>query len=488
VTRLLAVDVGTTATKAGVFDDGRLVGAVAERAHPLSHPRPGWAEQDADGWWHAVAGAVADLAAGGVAVDAVDALTVTGQMQDLVALDHDLLPTCSAILYADQRAAAQHAALAAELGDEWAAVTGAAPDATNLAAKWRWVQEHHHPALQAAHVVFGGHSAVVARATGAVVCDPTTATTTGLYGPTAGTWWQPLVERLGIPVPRLVAPTELVGRLTPGAAAELGLAAGTPVVHGPGDVVSTSVGIMGTDTGAAYAYLGTSGWVAVAVGAPDPRPGVVVLPGLSPTHWITVAPIITAAAAADWAREVLLGGCSVTDLDAMAEQRCAAAEGVVFVPHLDGSRMPVADPDATGVLVGVRRSTDRAVVGAAVMEGVAHAITHIRDVVAPDATELLLCGGAVRSAQWCRTVADVGGLPVVMAADEHASLLGAVAAAHVALGAPVPHPPAAVARVAPDPVRHAAHRRLAPTVRALLPTLAPTFAALAAARAPSPAP
>lgn len=484
-TRVLALDVGTTAVKAGVFVDGAST-AVVEEGYPLAYPAPGWVEQSADDWWAATVRAVGrlDVAAG------VDAVALTGQMQDVVLLDAAGAPVRPAVLYADQRAVAEHEDVVASLGAAWPAAVGQAPDATNCVAKLRWLAAHDPAAWRATSAVtFGGAGAVVARMTGGVVCDPTTAATTGLYDVAADAWWTPAVVAAGLGedgsrprIAELVPSTEVAGGLTAGAAAALGLATGTPVVCGAGDVIATTVGIVGLEPGGAYAYLGTSAWVAVTTAGPEPRPGVIVLPGLRADHAVATAPLAVGAGVADWARDALLGGVDPAGLDALAGGACAATEGVVFLPHLDGRRGDGADPHATGVLVGVRRSTSSATVAAAVLEGVAHALRGLVDVVTPGRAELAVCGGAARSAAWLGVLADVLGVPVHAVADEQASLRGAVSCGLVALGHPPLAPLAPERTVRPRPERAHAHRAVAPLYDGLPDSLRPAFATLAAVR------
>lgn len=483
-TRILALDIGTTAVKAGVFVDGA-ASLVVEEGYPLAYPSPGWVEQSPADWWDAAVRAVQrlDVATG------VDAVALTGQMQDVVLLEGNGRPVRAAVLYADQRAVAEHDEVAAELGDAWPAAVGQAPDATNCVAKLRWLRAHDPTAWAAARAVtFGGAGAVVARMTGRVVCDPTTAATTGLYDVAADAWWAPAVHAAGLDaeggprIAELVPSTEAAGGLTAESADALGLAAGTPVVCGAGDVIATTVGIVGLEPGGAYAYLGTSAWVAVTTAGPQPRPGVIVLPGLRADHAVATAPLAVGAGVADWARDALLGGIDAAGLDALAADACGAAEGVVFLPHLDGRRGDGADPHATGVLVGVRRSTSAATVAAAVLEGVAHALRGLVETVTPGRTELAVCGGAARSTAWLGVLADVLGMPVHAVADEQASLRGAVSCGLVALGHAPLAPLGPERTVHPRPDRVRAHRAVVPLHDGLPDSLRSAFATLAAVR------
>ncbi|MEM9713616.1 MAG: FGGY family carbohydrate kinase [Actinomycetota bacterium] len=475
MTVVLAVDVGTTAVKAACVVDGA-IDDVAEVPLGRSTPRPGRSEQHPDDWWAAAVGAMRS-----VARDDVDAISVTGQMQDLVPLRADGRPVRPAILYGDARAGAEHEELVDRFGPAWVDAVCGPLDATNLAAKWVWLQRHEPDVVEATDfVLLGAHSVVVQRLCGAVLCDPTTAATTGLFDVRSGVWWAPVVEELGIPVPPLGDPSTPAGWLATAVAAALELPAAVPVFHANGDAVATTLALVGDGGRRPYASIGTSGWVADV--ADRPLGGALSLP-VGDGRFVSIAPMLTAGAAIDWAREAILGGIGPNALDRLADGVSAVEHGVLFVPHLDGVRFPVSSSEATGVLVGLRRSTGADVVAAAVLEGVAHALGQLLDLIAPDAVELAACGGAVRIDAVLRALADVCGIPVVRVDDAHAGLLGAAIVAHRGMGAEPLGAAAVTDRFEPDPRRHELHLRARPRFEAVVSSLGPVFGDLAALRA-----
>ena len=485
MTVVLALDVGTSSVKAAHVVDGR-VDAVAERPLTVAHPADGRVEQHPDDWWRAAVDAVRLL--GPARARPVDVVAVTGQMQDLIPLDADGRAVRPALLYADTRAVAEHQWLQHHLGAAWGDAVGAMPDATNVAAKWRWLAHHEPRTVERTRTVLvGAHGAVVQRLTGRAASDPTTAATTGLFHLAQGTWWEPArtvgaPEVAPIPLAPVVHPTEVVGTCDAHGAEALGVGTGTPVVLATGDAVATTLGVVGDRHDTPYAYVGTSGWIAVATPRPEPGAGVIVLPGLGPDHWISTAPLVTGGAMLDWVRSTLLGGIDHQHLDRLAAGACAAAEGVLLWPHLDGLRSPTPDAHATGVLLGVRRSTSQAVVAAAALEGLAHALRAIAAAVTPTTGDLALCGGASRSDLMAQVLADVTGRTVHRVVDEHAAIRGAAICAHRALKvAPIPAADR-LATFTPRRQHRQAHERLAPVFDALAGALGTTFASLADVR------
>jgi xylulokinase len=452
--RVLAIDLGSSAVKAAIVDGRGVIGDVAAAPIATSHPGPGRVEQHAGDWWTSTLTAVGSLAADERA--AVSTVAVTGQMQDLLCLDADGEPLRPVVLYSDTRAAAEHDALVAGFGDEWAAAVGAPPDATSVLSKWAWL-EAHEPDLVArtARVVVGGGAEAVRRLTGVVVSDHATAATTGLYELRERRWWHPAIARLGSRLPELDAHEPRPIR--PEAADELGLSADAVVVLAPGDAVAATVGVIGAEVGRSYASLGTSGWVAASTSAPATETGLIVLPGLHADHWIAVGPVLALGSVIDWARTELLGGVGVAEFEALAATGNGAAAGIVAVPHLSGTR---DDPTARAAIVGLSASTARADIASALLEGTAQTLRQISERLVATGHDhggpVALCGGGALSDAWCQTIADVLGREIERTSDEHASLLGAaiVAGLDLTLGG-------GGAVIRPRPERSEAHRALA---------------------------
>ncbi|RCV56842.1 xylulokinase [Marinitenerispora sediminis] len=483
---LVVVDAGTAAVKAAVIDDTGRTLARTLVDHPTRRPRPGWVEQDPADWWAALVRAVRQVAP---AAPRPTALVVTGQMQDVVLVDDDG-PLRPAILYSDHRATGEYDRLRAALGDTWERVTRNPQDASTIAAKLRWVHDHDRAALdRARHLLLGAHSYLVWRATGHAGCDLTTASTTGLLAAGDRRWWPEPLRAAGVRgdlLPELPAPDEPDDwPLTPEAAAELGLPAGLPVLHAPGDALTTTLGITGGRRDADYAYLGSSGWLAAVVdrAAPD-LAGAFRLATGDPGTELLVAPTLNAGSAADWARRHLLDGVSHASFERTLHGVHAAPRGLLALPYLDGERAPHMDPWARGVFVGVSGRTTKAQLAVAILEGVAFVLRSLRDRVVGAGTgaELPLCGGGSRSDVWCALLANALGTPVRRISETDAGLRGAARYARAVLGRPEPaeEPGTAGGRVfAPDPVlteRYARayeqHRHLYPDLRGVMADLA----------------
>lgn len=434
MTGLLAgLDLGTSSAKLVVLDpDGTLV-AEAEQAYPTHTAAGGVVEQRPEDWWDAT---VAVLQRSGVAAR-IGALGLTGQMQDLVPVAARRA-TRRAILYSDTRAGSQHQRLRGAVPD-WEYRTGNHQDVTNVAAKVAWLAEHEPQALtQAQHLLLGPGAFVAHRAGAEAACDVTTASTTGLLDVGERDWLNDAVAAAGAlagQLPRLtgqVAGDAVVGHVGADAARETGLAVGTPLVLAMGDAVSTTAGLIGTDPGEAYLYLGTTGWVAAITPARDCAPSPIhslVMPGWE--ERLRIGAVQSAGSAAAWALRTFLPGTSFAEAEERVARRLpAVADRPLCLPGLAGERTPVRDGDLRAAFVGAQETTGPEDLYLAVLTGVAMGLRHAAVDMGATQARLPLVGGASGSAVWRQVLADVFGATVVVAAA--ASAPGAVHAAREA--------------------------------------------------------
>lgn len=468
-----AVDVGTSAVKAILLDDDGRIRASGHVEVPSAE-----GEQEPEDWWEATVDALRQCGDG---VTNVGLVALTGQMQDLVCVGGDG-PLRPAILYSDTRAQGELAGAHRLLGPEWTEVTGNEQDASSLPAKLLWLREHEPDVLERTELVLFGASGYIGwRLCGVGCCDVTTASTTGLLDARRREWWPVAVDALGLAgvVPRLVDGETVIGTATPAAARAAGLRAGIPVVVTPGDAVSTTIGIVGDEPHRGYTYLGTSGWLAVVV--PQARVPTaahrLLLP--APDRQLMIGAVLSAGAAADWARRTFLPGLSPDEADQLAAE--AGPSGLLALPSLRGERFPIRDPLARGVIVGMTDTTRPDQLYRAVLEGVAFAFRQLLDTVPNTGAPVPVTGGGARSVLWQRILADVLGRPVLRAnISEEVAALGAAATAIRATGGRMPPPLAdqeASSILHPGPAS-TQYTKLAPAHAALLGTLTSTFQAL----------
>lgn len=504
---LAGADLGTSGLKLLLVDVDGHTAATARADYPTARPplADGSAglEQDPQHWWEALRRALAET---GLA-ERVVALGLTGQMQDLVLVDATG-PLRPAILYADQRAVAARRRLDAQLPG-WRRRTGNRQDTSSVAAKLAWLVEHEPTTTAAAEAVLFGPAGYIAWRLGAdPACDATTASTTGLLDVAARRWWEPAAEAAGVDgrlLPRLLgspAAEGPVARLSARHAAQLGLPQGIPVALGFGDAAATTDGLVGSAPGDAYAYLGTTGWIAAVDSAVGSNPEATAEEaGESAPHQLAmgaqsrlrIAAVQSAGSTAEWSREHLLGGMAHAEAEARAARRLEnLRDRPLSLPGLAGERYPVRDTVARGGFIGLTESTEALDLHLSVLTGLAYALGHGVEELGLVQDTLPVVGGAAQSPVQRQLLADATGMTVrhrpgsADAAASHAARAAADAAGlehqvlpHFSRSVETPTDTAAESEVTEPSALAEEHARLRRIHRGLYEALAPSFAELA---------
>ena len=499
-THFLGIDLGTSFLKLQVIDAAGAAVAAAGASVPLHVPQPGWVEQDPAEWWAALRAACRDLfAPGGVDPASIAAVGLSGQMHGAVFLDSEGAVLRPCLIWADARTTAQVGQIAERVPRATLiGITGNAPNTSFTAAKVLWVQQHEPEIYARTRHILLPKDYLRLCLTGTYATDVSDASATLLFDLARRDWSPVLLAAFGIdpallpPVHESTAPT---GTITPEAAAATGLRAGTPVVAGGGDAECSAFGLglagAAGSAGAVLTSIGTSGQVFAVTDRPviDPRGRIHSLCHVAPDRWHVMGAILAGGLALRWLRDILTPpGGPPPDYDALSAEAAliaAGANGVIFLPYLQGERTPYMDPQARGVFFGLSRDHTRAHLVRAVMEGVAFALRDGLEVfrelgIAP--AEVRVAGGGARSPLWRQIQRDVFALPVRTIGADHggaygAALLAAVGAGAFAGGADAARAVPLGARSAPDPAQVAAYDAVYRRYRRLYPALQAEFAA-----------
>lgn len=442
---VLGIDVSTTATKAVLVDESGDVRATASSGYDLMVPEPLWAEQDPERWWQAaqIAIRLALEEADATGAD-VCAVGLTGQMHGLVLLDHAGQVLRPAILWNDQRAAAQCDALRDQLGlAELVRLTGNDAFPGFTAPKLMWVRDHEPEVFARIHQILLPKDYLRHRLTGGYATDRAGAGGTLLLDLGSRDWSPTMLEACDVR-PEWLPPTHegtsTTGRVHDEAAAATGLAAGTPVVAGGGDQSAGAVAAGAIDPGVVTVTLGTSGVVFAACkeALVDERGTCHAFPHAVPERWHVMGVMLSAAGSLRWARDTIAPSASFEELDDEATVINLGADGLLFLPYLSGERTPHADPRARGALVGLTLAHGRGHLIRAVLEGVAFGMADnldlLRRVGVEAPQEIRVGGGGARSVLWRQILADVLGTELVTLAADEGAAFGAALLAGAGVG------------------------------------------------------
>ncbi|HEV7128443.1 MAG TPA: xylulokinase, partial [Ktedonobacterales bacterium] len=420
---LLGLDISTTGAKALVIDSAGAVLASGTTPIALSTPRPLWSEQDPAEWWQASIASIRQaLGQPGVDGSRIAAVGLTGQMHGLVLLDAAGEVLRPAILWNDQRTAAQCDEIRARLGRaRLIALTGNDALTGFTAPKLLWVREHEPEVYARARHVLLPKDYLRLRLTGAYATDVADGSGTLLVDPRARDWSEELLAALEIPrawLPPVFEGQQVTGRVSAVAAALTGLPAGIPVVAGAGDQAAGAVGVGAVEPGVVSVVLGTSGVVFAPTATPliEPEGRLHAFCHALPNRWHLMGVMLSAAGSLQWYHDTLAPGISFAELLKEAELAPAGADGLVFLPYLSGERTPYADPLARGAFVGLTVRHRRGHLTRAVLEGVAFGLRDSFDLLRAAGLERVaqvrISGGGARSRLWRQIVASVLGVAV----------------------------------------------------------------------------
>jgi len=437
---VMGIDLGTTTCRCAIFDLRGTEIASAYRETLVRYPRPLWAEVDPETWWLSTVEVVREaLGRSSIAPDQIAGVGLSGLMHAPVLLDGDGQPLVAAMLWMDQRCAAQCEAMNRERLALGASKMTERFSPTHTAPKLRWLADTQPEVLAPARELLLPKDFVRYRLTGAICTDFTDASGTGLFDHERGEWDWEAVQLARIP-PDILPPVRPSwapgGHVTLEAARATGLAPGTVVAVGGGDTSCTLAGVGALVAGEACVYLGTAAWIALVDGvAQEGRPSIG-----------SFSATATTGAALRWVRDLLAGagGAQGSDsYDTLTQQAAdvpAGAEGLFFLPHLMGERGPQADPLARGALIGLTLRHSRPQMVRAILEGTVFHLRRLLEAQAPEhgsatkATVGVACGGAARSPLWMQLLADITGMAVRVPAVVEAGVLGAAILGGVAAG------------------------------------------------------
>jgi xylulokinase len=427
---VIGIDIGTSAVKGVAVSAAGTVAARVQEPYALSMPRPGWAEQDPERWWEATAAALERL---GAEVGRPAAIGLSGQMHGLVALDRRGRPLRPAILWNDQRAAAECEEIEASIGTaELVRLTGNRALAGFTAPKLIWMRRHEPELYRQISAVLLPKDYVRLRLCGEYAHDVSDASGTLLFDVAARTWSVAVADALEVPLDWFAAALE-----SGAVAGHTG--DGIPVVAGAGDQAAGAVGVGVLTPGSASVVLGTSGVVFAPLARyqPDPAGRTHTFCHALADTWHGMGVMLSAAGSLQWLASILTPGGDVGALGAEAADWEPGVEGLCFLPYLAGERTPHADPHARGVFSGLSLRHDRGALVRAVMEGVCCGLRDCLDLMRASGAAIdsgVLSGGGARSDLWAEIAAGVLELPLTRTDTTDGAAFGAALLAGVAAG------------------------------------------------------
>jgi xylulokinase len=425
---VLGVDIGTSSTKAVLFDwSGRAV-ARGEHAYQTSYPQRGWAEQDPQQWWNAFLQAVRQLLEQDAAAGAsIAGIGISCQAPTLLPVDRSVEHVRPALIWMDRRAEPQCRALRHTIGEEeMARITANRIDPFYVLPKLLWFRESEPELYGRTDKLLQPNGYIVYRLTGEHSMDRAHASITQLYDVAEERWSDALLQELDISrelLPDIFDGDSVVGSVTPAAAAETGLTQGTPVIAGTVDGAAAAIeaGVVGE--GDAVDMTGTSTVLLVSTATRSRNRNLTNMSHGIPGKQLVLAAMSTTGAALSWLRDTLAGSAadagsgnapggelSFQELDQRAERDQPGPSSLLFLPYLAGERSPIWNSEARGALIGMDLNTSQGAIVRALLEGAAYAVRHNVEEIGRSGTRIermRAVGGGAQSDLWLRIKASV---------------------------------------------------------------------------------
>jgi xylulokinase len=431
----IGVDSGTQSTKVLIvdFESGRVAGRGQAPHSMIAGLKPGESEQDPQTWVLAFEAALA-AALREAAIDPADvrALGVSGQQHGFVPLDKGGRVIRPAKLWNDTSTVQENDELLRALGGTAAAIAklGLAPAVGFTASKILWLKRHEPNHFAALDAVLLPHDYLNYRLTGQIGMEYGDASGTGLMDIRRRSWNADALAAidagLSAKLPPLHHPLDPIGSMKREIAAVFGFK-DVLVSSGGGDNMMGAIGTGNVSPGVCTISLGTSGTIYAYFDRPFSDPlGEIAAFCDSTGGWLPLLCTMNVTNTTELWKAVL--DIDNAGLESRAGQAPAGADGLLFLPYIDGERVPVL-PEASGVFFGLNRSNfDAAHMSRAVMEGavlnLGYGFGRMRELgLAP--TQIRATGGGAKSRLWLQIVADIFQTPVVTLREKEAAAFGA---------------------------------------------------------------
>ena len=445
---LLAHDLGTSGDKAVLYGTDGTIVAETTVPYPTAYPFDKAAEQNPEDWWSAFCAATRSLLGQpGVSAREVLAVSFSAQMNSCLPYGRDGRALRPAMIWADQRADAEAARIAGEVGLRRVYErTGQRLSAALGVAKMAWFKAHEPELYRQTACFLQPKDTLVFRLTGRMRSDYSDASHLGCFDLETMGWSDEILESAGLSpakMPELLPSFANAGTVTREASEACGLLQGTPVIMGGGDGACATAGAAIHEPGQAYAALGTSGWIATLGDTPysDPEERTFTLMHLDGRRYIALGAVQMAGQALNWAAGALYSEMKPADfykqLPEMVREVPAGSGGLLFLPYLLGERSPWWNPDASGCFIGLTARQGRNDMLRAVMEGVGLNLRLILDVLSAGRPirEMSLLGGVTRNPAFAQLLSDVWQRELrLVAMPEYATSAGAALCAGIGAG------------------------------------------------------
>ncbi|MGX7058428.1 gluconokinase [Vagococcus humatus] len=441
---MIGVDIGTTSTKAVLYDKTGNNLAYANVGYPLYQEEPDMAEQDPDEIFDAVLDVLTQvIRRAGDKKDQISGVSFSSAMHSLILMDEHNQPLTRCLTWADNRAYEWADKL--KNSDKGLALyhrTGVPIHPMSPLCKMLWLKNDWPELYEKTAYFIGIKEYIFHKFFGKYVVDISIASATGLFNIHTLTWDEEIIQLLDIEknqLPQLLNTTDYLENLNTSYFERIGLSDQIPFYIGASDGCLSNLGVNAIEEGTMAITIGTSGAVRMVVDHPvtDPK-GRTFCYALTKDLWVIGGPVNNGGIVFRWVRDQLFAPEKLTAeqmqvdsyeiLTQMAENIPAGSNGLIFHPFLGGERAPLWNANAKGSFIGLTTTHTRAHMIRAALEGIVfnlYTVSLILEEIAERPKKIQATGGFARSALWRQLLADIFEQEVVIPKSFESSCLGA---------------------------------------------------------------
>jgi len=452
MTYTLGIDIGTFESKGVIVDESGGIVATAASPHQMIVPQPGWAEHRADeDWWHDFTTISRQLLAdAGIDPKDIKCVAASAIGPCMLPVDSDGKPLMNAALYGvDSRAGAEIETLTESIGaDRIMQTCGNALTSQSVGPKILWLRNNRPEIYARTAKIVTSTTYLTHRLTGEYVIDHYTAANfSPLYDVARLDWTQDLApDIIGTDkLPRLMWSTDIAGTITAKAAAETGLAIGTPVTCGTIDAASEAVSVGAQKPGEMMVMYGSTIFIIALTTDRVNDPRLWYAPWLFPGQHASMAGLSTSGTLTHWFRDQfardLPRETAFATLAAEAATSPPGANGLLALPYFMGERTPIYDARAKGTFFGLNLTHTRGDLFRALLEGIASGTAHVIETFRETGqrpSRILAVGGGVKNPVWLQATSDIAKVPQVVSENSIGASYGDAYLAALAIGTAKP--------------------------------------------------
>jgi len=449
---ILSVDIGTSATKAVLFDTDVKQVAIVRKHYPIHAPYKGWSEQEPEVIFDAVLGAIREITDSLPESSRILGVSFSSQLYSILAVDAGGKALTNSLTWSDTRSAdiAQSISQHPEAQGIYQR-TGCPIDAIYPLAKIQWLKENIELSENTKFISIKEY--VIFRLVGQWVADWSVASATGLFDIEKYHWDETALSLLAITpthLSELVPPRSIFTGWNKEVIDLIGLPPDTPLIIGGGDGPLASIGVGAYNSNTLAVNVGTSAAarsiISEAKVDPEGRLWTYVV---DEDLWVIGGIVSSGGIVYDWFLKNFLSGIEETEDDSFTQSvheyadRIASAvppgaENLIFIPYLGGEQCPVWRPHTRGSFFGLDFRHNRGHLVRAVLEGITRSIYRVSESVQSmlniQFNETRVTGGLTSSPLWLQIAADMFGVPIVVPESTEGSARGAAMLAIIALG------------------------------------------------------